>query len=136
MNNPTETIARRGGALQRVAAVLAAALLMAAAWLTANPAQAAGLSFMARGPMANFNDADMKLFTGAVGQALTAPKAGSEVRWANEQTGASGEITPQRLYERGGLPCRDLKVVTRHRATESSGVYPMCRRDGRWVLAR
>jgi surface antigen len=125
MTNATGSTARRAGTV-----------LLAAALLTATAAQGAGLSFMARGPMASFNDADMKLFTGAVGQALTAKDAGSEVRWANDKTGASGEITPQRLYERGGLPCRDLKVVTRHRATESSGVYPMCRRDGRWVLAR
>ncbi|MCU0951155.1 MAG: RT0821/Lpp0805 family surface protein [Burkholderiaceae bacterium] len=114
----------------------AAAVLLAAAALAPLAASASGLSFLARGPMSHFNDADMKLFTGALGQALTAQEAGGEVRWANERTGASGEITPQRLYERNGAPCRDLKVVARHRATESTGVYPMCRRDGRWRLAQ
>ena len=102
----------------------------------AAPVAASGLGFLSRGPMSRFNDADMKLLNGALGQALQAPAAGTTVDWLNEKSGASGSITPQRLFENGGVPCRELKIVNRHRQLESSGVYTLCRREGRWKLAQ
>jgi surface antigen len=100
------------------------------------PVAASGLNFLARGPMSRFNEADMKLLNGALSQALKAPEAGTPVEWANEKSAASGSVTLQRLFDRAGVPCRELKIVNRHRQLESSGVYTLCRRDGRWKLAQ
>lgn len=115
-----------------------ALLIGSAAWLSvmAAPVAASGLGFLSRGPMSRFNDADMKLLNEALGQALKAPQAGITIDWANDKSGASGSVTPQRLFEDKGVPCRELKVVNRHRQLEASGVYTLCRRDGRWKLAQ
>lgn len=102
--------------------------------LFAGASAAAGLGFMSKGPMAKFNEADMKLLNAALDQARNAKEPGTPVAWANEKTGSSGEVTPVRLFDEGGRPCRDLKVVNRHKQLEASGVYTMCQqKDGRWV---
>lgn len=111
-------------------AVSALAVVLAA------PAAASNLGFLARGPMSRFNDADMKLLNEAVSQALKAKDVGVANEWRNDKSGASGSITPQRAFDERGAPCRELKVVNRHRQLESSGVYTLCRRDGRWKLAQ
>lgn len=99
-------------------------------------AQAAGLGFMSKGPMAHFNEADMKLLNQALDKALAAPETGTAVEWSNPATGAGGAITSLRAFEAKGQPCREVKAVNRHRQLESSGVYTLCRRDGRWKLAQ
>lgn len=99
-------------------------------------AGAAGLGFIGQGPMARFNQADMKLFNGALDQALKAPQPGTPVAWANERTSASGTVTPERLFEDKGQPCRELRIVNRHRQLEASGVFTMCRGEGGWKLAQ
>ncbi|MDZ7651767.1 MAG: RT0821/Lpp0805 family surface protein [Burkholderiaceae bacterium] len=107
--------------------------LAATALVALAPVQAAGLGFMAKGPMARFNDADMKLLNDAIAQARSAKDAGTAVEWANDKTGSSGSVTPVRAFEEGGLACRDLRVVNRHKQLESAGVYAMCqRKDGTW----
>jgi surface antigen len=96
---------------------------------------AAGLGFMSKGPMAKFNEADMKLLNAALAEAQKARETGTPIEWANEKTGASGTVTPMRLFEEAGRPCRDLRVVNRHKQLESSGVYTMCQqKDGRWAF--
>jgi surface antigen len=112
---------------------LAAAMLVASL-LVATNASAANLGFLARGPMARFNDADMQKLRAAVGEALEAKETGTEVGWSNEKTGASGEITPLRIFDSKKRPCRELKVVNRHKQLQASGVYTLCRQDGRWRL--
>jgi surface antigen len=110
--------------------VCAAVLLLAT-----GTAASAGLGFMSKGPMAKFNEADMKLLEGALAQAREAKETGTPVEWANEKSGASGSVTPLRIFEEGGQPCRDLKVFNRHKQLEASGVYTMCRqKDGRWAF--
>ncbi len=98
----------------------------------AGAAAATGLGFLAKGPMAKFNDADMKLLNSALEQALTAEQPGAPIEWRNEKSGASGVITPERLFEDSGRPCRELRIVNRHRQVQASGVYTMCLRNGRW----
>ena len=98
--------------------------------------QAAGLGFMSKGPMAHFNEADMKLLNQALDRALAATDTGTAVEWSNAATGASGAITPLRAFDIGGRPCREVKAVNRHRQLESSGVYTLCRGEGRWTLAQ
>lgn len=117
----------------RRAPLLGGGALLAA---IATPVAASGLGFLSRGPMSRFNDADMKLLNSALGQALQAPADGTTFAWANEKSGASGSVTPQRLFEDSGVPCRELKVVNRHRQLEASGAYTRYRREGRWKLAQ
>ena len=117
--------------IRSVIAALTAGLLLAA-----NPATAAGLGFLAKGPMTKFNDADMKFFDEAMAEAFAAKKPGVPFEWKNEQTGASGSITPRRIFTRKGQPCSELQIVNRHKALEEKGVYRFCQQDGRWTLAR
>jgi surface antigen len=110
-------------------------IVTALALLVAGSVFAAGLGFMSKGPMARFNAADMTLFNDALARAQAAPQPGTAIDWANEKTGSAGSVTPLRLFEDGGLPCRELKIVNRHQTMEESGVYTMCRQqDGRWMF--
>lgn len=99
-------------------------------------AAAAGFGFLSESPMGRFNAEDLRLMNGAIDQALAAPEMGTTVRWANAPTSSSGEVTPQRAFESRGRPCRDLRVVNRHRTLEASGIYTLCRDNGNWKLAQ
>lgn len=96
---------------------------------------ASGLGFLGETPIGRFTEDDLRMMRAAIDKALAAPKMGATVRWANDQTSASGEVTPQRAFESQGRPCRDLRIVNRHRRLEASGVYTLCREDGRWTTA-
>ena len=96
---------------------------------------AAGFGFLADSPMGKFNEDDLKLMNGAIDKALTAPEIGARTSWSNARSGSSGEVTPQRVLERNARPCREVKIVNRHKTLEASGIYTMCRDDGRWKLA-
>lgn len=111
-------------------------IITAAVLAASGAAAAAGFGFLAETPMGRFNGDDLKLMNGAVEKALSANEMGKPVRWANEKTASSGEVTPQRAFENQGRPCRDLRVVNRHRRLEASGIYTMCREDGSWKLAQ
>jgi len=112
-------------------ALVAGALLFGGA-----AAGAAGFGFLAETPMGRFNEDDLKLMNGAIDKALAASEMGTRIRWGNERTGSSGEVTPQRAFESKGRPCRDLRVLNRHKSLEASGVYTLCREDGGWKLAQ
>lgn len=99
-------------------------------------AGAAGFGFLAETPMGKFNEDDLKLMNGAIDKALAASEMGTRIRWGNDRTGSSGEVTPQRAFASKGRPCRDLKVLNRHKSLEASGVYTLCREDGGWKLAQ
>lgn len=118
---------RRG----RVAIAVAAVLLV-----VSGAAVAAGLGFLSDAPVRRFNADDLRLMNEAIEKALAAGETGSPVRWASDRTPASGEVTPQRVFERNGRPCRDLRVLNRHGTLAASGVYTMCREDGQWKLAQ
>lgn len=107
------------------------------ALIAAGPALAqVGLGFLSETPMSRFSADDLKLMNEAIDKALAATEMGTPVRWANEKTPSSGEVTPQRTFESRGRACRDLRVVNRHRTLEASGIYTMCRDDGNWRLAQ
>jgi surface antigen len=111
-------------------------LALAACLMLAAPlAHPAGLGFMGRAPMAKFSPEDHDLFRGALGRALSSAKPDETVQWRNPKSPAKGSITPQKVYERDGMPCRTLRVVNEYQSLRSDGVYAMCRRDGRWQLA-
>jgi surface antigen len=111
--------------------------LLSAAALIAGTGRAfaAGLGFLAETPMSRFNEEDLKLMNGAVEQALASAELGAPVRWTNGRTSSSGEVTVLRAFERGGRPCRDLRVVNRHRTLEASGIYVLCRDGEGWKLS-
>jgi len=109
--------------------------VLLAALLVAGTASAqVGFGFLAETPLARFNADDLKMMNAAIEKALGAPEPGTPVHWANDQTASSGEVIPQRAFEHQGRPCRDLRVVNRHRRLESSGIYTMCRDNDRWSL--
>lgn len=99
-------------------------------------AAAAGFGFLADSPIGKFNEDDLKLMNGAIDKALAGNELGVRTSWVNEKTGSSGEVTPQRAFERGGRACREVKIINRHKMLEASGVYTMCREDGQWKLAQ
>jgi surface antigen len=99
-------------------------------------AAAVSLGFLADTPIRRFDADDLKLMNEAVEKALSASATGTPVHWANERTSSSGEVTAERAFENSGRPCRDLRVVNRHRKLEASGIYTMCREDGQWKLAQ
>lgn len=103
--------------------------------LLAGAAGASGLGFLSDTPLARFDAEDLRLMNGAIEQALASGAPGTPVRWANERTSSSGEVTAERAFESRGRPCRDLRVVNRHRRLESSGVFTLCRDNGQWTLA-
>jgi surface antigen len=111
-------------------------LAVAAGLLAGGAAMAAGLGFLAETPISRFDKDDLKLMNGAVDRALTTAEVGTPVRWANDRTSSSGEVTAQREFQHAGRPCRELKVVNRHRRLEASGVYTLCREDGQWKLSQ
>jgi surface antigen len=106
------------------------------ATLAAGAASASGFGFLAETPMSRFNGDDMKMMNAAIERALESSDFGTQVAWANDGTRSSGEVTPLRAFDRQGRPCRELRVVNRNRALENSGVYTMCRENGRWTLVK
>jgi surface antigen len=108
-------------------------IVAAALFACGGAAAQVGLGFLAETPMARFNADDLKLMNSAIERALAEAEIGTTVRWANEATSSSGEVTAQRAFENGGRPCRDLRVVNRHRRLENSGLYTMCRDNGKWT---
>ena len=111
--------------------------ILAGAWLACGGAAAqVGIGFLAETPISRFNEADLKLMNGAIDKALSAAEIGTTVRWSSDGTASSGEVTAERAFEHMGRPCRDLRVVNRHRRLENSGVYTMCRENGQWKLAQ
>lgn len=114
-----------------------AGLVVATALLAGSGAAAAvSLGFLADTPVRRFDADDLKLMSEAIEKALSASTTGTPVRWANTRTSSSGEVTAERAFESGGQPCRDLRVVNRHRRLEASGIYTMCREDGQWKLVQ
>lgn len=113
----------------KAVAMLLLGLASASALATSN------LGFLHDGPMAKFQRQDYALLAAAL-QRSYAAEAGSEpAAWRNDATGASGEVRVERVFERGTLPCRELRITNRQGRLESTGVYTVCQRDGRWKLA-
>lgn len=85
--------------------------------------------------MAHFTDADFDLLRGALGRALASEQMDVAFDWSNPKTRAGGTITPLRTLTRDDAPCRELRVATVHPKAKSEGVYTLCRKQGRWMLA-
>ncbi len=114
----------------------AMALCAAALLLAAGSVSASNLNFLGRGPLSRYNDADMDLLRGALGQALTSDKMDVPFEFSNPRTRASGVLTPVRALEQDGAPCREVRAQLRHpQVAPSDGIFLLCKREGRWKLA-
>jgi hypothetical protein len=106
-----------------------------ALWLASTAATASNLNVLGRGPISKFSEADIDLYRGAFGQALSTGEMNQPVAWAKKGTGASGAATPLRAFDRKGALCRELHLESRHRSLTSDGVFSWCRQKGRRTLA-
>jgi surface antigen len=110
--------------------IVAAALTLAAGGTGAFP-----LDFLGNSVLQWLTPADAKMLSGALDAALSAEKEGSEEKWSNPDSGASGSVTFQRAFSRGGIPCRSLRIQTTAQAITGGGVYELCRQpDGTWAF--
>jgi len=94
-------------------------------------------SFLNQAPIRYFNDADLKLLSGAVDRALDKAKQGEKIDWSNAQTGTSGSITPIRSFVRDGDECRRLEVVNRSKKAtrgSASSEVDFCKVEGSWKI--
>ena len=110
-------------------------LVVAAMLLGTASANAFDLSFLGNSVLQWLTSADAQMLNRALEAALKAEKEGTVERWSNPQTGASGSITFQRAFQRGGAPCRSLQIKTTAQEITQGGVYQLCRQpDGTWAF--
>ncbi|MBL8351039.1 MAG: hypothetical protein JNL87_12095 [Burkholderiaceae bacterium] len=85
--------------------------------------------------IARFTEQDQRLMMASVDAALGAANDGEPVRWQNDQTGASGSVTPLNRLTWDGLACRRLKIANRYKTMAGEGVYRFCEKPkGQWKL--
>jgi surface antigen len=108
-------------------------IVAAAIVLGAGSANAFDLSFLGNSVLQWLTPADAKMLNRALNAALSAEKEGTEERWSNSESGASGSITFRREFQRAGAPCRSIQIKTTAQAITQGGVYELCRQpDGTW----
>jgi surface antigen len=111
--------------------ILVAAVLA----LAAGGAGAFPLMFLGNSVLQRLTRADAEMLSRALDAALAAEQEGTEERWSNPASGASGNVTFRRAFQRGGLPCRSLHILVTAQAITGGGVYEMCRQpDGSWAF--
>lgn len=115
---------------------LAASLLAAAFAAVLPSAQATDLLFLKNSPASKFNAADFKLMRASLEKALAGPAEGPPLEWKNEQTGASGSVTPAGADESAApKKCRKLRVANAYKLMKDEGVYTFCMGNtGKWAL--
>ena len=115
---------------------LAASLLAAALAAVLPSAQATDLLFLKNSPASKFNAADFKLMRASLEKALAGPAEGPPLEWKNEQTGASGSVTPAGADESAApKKCRKLRVANAYKLMKDEGVYTFCMGNtGKWAL--
>jgi surface antigen len=108
--------------------------LFAALMMAPLLASAGNLSFLDGSTVSSLKEDDMKLLMETVDKVLDADLASST--WSNPKTGNSGEITAiARFTSTDGSPCRRLRVMSRAKASTSTGDYTLCLVTGRgWLL--
>ena len=94
-------------------------------------------STLADTPVSRFNDTDNKLMMATVNKALKEGVDGTPIEWKNEKTPAAGVVTPEKTYQAGGQPCRDLRVANSYKSLKGEGIYQFCKNaSGQWKLVR
>jgi surface antigen len=102
----------------------------ASAQLIANPMGTGLPETLTREDIAAATTASAKIYT------PDAPTVGAVERWSNPKTGNSGTVTLVRVFERNGMPCREivhhLKLA---REGEQTYHFNRCRvANGEWKL--
>ncbi|HSV59895.1 MAG TPA: RT0821/Lpp0805 family surface protein [Variovorax sp.] len=116
--------------------ILATSLLATALAAVVPAAQATDLLFLKNSPASKFTAADFKLLRANLEKALAGPPDGPALEWKNDQTGASGSVTPVGVDE-GAAPkkCRKLRVANAYKLMKDEGVYIFCMGNtGKWAL--
>jgi surface antigen len=100
------------------------------------PAHAAGENAAVKNTaVSKFSDADYALMKARVDEALKAETDGQTLEWKNDQTGASGAVTPLNRLVWNDLQCRRLRIVNTYGEVKGQGVYKFCEKPaGRWKL--
>jgi hypothetical protein len=112
---------------------LALVLLAASAAL-----QAAGnLDFLKDSPLMHFRQDDYDLMIKNAVAVLDAAGDKATESWRNPQTGASGLAQVRTQFTtKGGMLCKQLRVVNRARGIDGEATYTVCKSSDRgWVLA-
>ena len=117
----------------------AIAVVLAAGVLMAGPAQAQFGLFLGNRGGVDLSDQDWSLFRNALVEAMRDAmqkgKAGSRAEWANPATNMRGDVVVERLFEKEGSPCGDVRARF-IRNTEQPYRLTFCRdQKGQWAIA-
>lgn len=110
-------------------------LVGAALTLAVGSAGAFPLMFLGNSVLQWLTPADAQMLSTALDAALATEKEGTEERWSNPASGASGSVTFRRAFTRGEMPCRTLQIQTTAQAITGGGVFDFCQQpNGSWGL--
>jgi surface antigen len=122
-------------ALRKVALAAWVGIATAAA---APPALAAGwAAVLARGPVQDYNDEDLRMLLDAIRQTLDAPGDPQPVTWRNDKSGAGGTLLVVGRPKADGFDeCRRVRATLHSRRRQATtAVWTACQEPGgRWVL--
>lgn len=111
--------------------------LMLGSVLTIPSAHAVNMSFFKYSPISHFTDEDNAIALDHIRDSLNNRKDGEVVRWRNDATGAAGEYTLLKTYQRDDATCRQVKVTHAAKKLRQTGVYNLCQSsEGKWQLAQ
>lgn len=100
-------------------------------------AQAVNLSFLRNTPIAAFTDEDIVIARDHIRKALNNGKNGEVVEWENTNSGAAGEYTLLKTYQRNGATCRRIKVIHRTKKRHAESTHNFCQTPtGTWQWAQ
>jgi surface antigen len=101
------------------------------------PAHAVNLSFLKNTPVAAFTDEDIAIAQDHIRDALNNGKNGEVVQWENPNSGAAGEYTLLKTYQRDGVTCRRIKVIHSAKKRRGESAYTLCQTAaGTWRWAQ
>lgn len=86
-------------------------------------------------PYSDLTDQDVSLVAKLLQRTLDYAPDGTTRRWANDQSGHSGAITPVRSYIAStGQYCRDYREDLSINGQSRNFMYSACRHEDRWGL--
>jgi surface antigen len=112
---------------------------LALVWLALglHSAHAVNLSFLKNTPITAFTDEDIAMAQDHIRNALNHGKNGDVVQWENTNSGATGEYTLLKTYQRNGATCRRVNVVHSAKGRRGESVQTLCQTsEGTWQWAQ
>jgi surface antigen len=105
--------------------------------LSLQSAHAVNLSFLKNTPVAAFTDEDIAIARDHIRDALNNGKNGEVVQWENSSSGAAGEYTLLKTYQRDGTKCRRVKVIHSAKGRRGESAHTLCQTPaGTWRWAQ